>query len=103
MKKIAAVFMAMLVFLASMPSLSEETLPVDLSEGSRLVGLLITKEDLSVYTGGTGILLASCVQKGPELEAEYVFGELFFDLQKERSTSCCRVAGALTTFHSIGS
>ena len=76
MKKIAAVFMAMLVFLASMPSLSEETLPADLSEGSRLVGLLITKEDLSVYTGGTGILLASCVQKDPELEAEYVFGDV---------------------------
>ena len=76
MKKIIAVFLTMLVLHAFAPSLSAETLPADLTEGSQLVGLLITRVDLSVYTGQTGILLAACTQKEPDLEEEYVFGDV---------------------------
>lgn len=71
MKKMAAVLLSMLTLLVFLPSLSEATRPADLSEGSRLVGVLITTEDLFVYTGETGVLLASCTQKEPD--PEYVF------------------------------
>ena len=75
MKKIAAALLTMLQLLAA-ASLSEELLPADLAEGSRLIGLLITREDLSAYTGGTGILMASCVQTEPGCDPEYVFGDV---------------------------
>ena len=57
-------------------SLSEGTLSADSSEGSRLIGLLITREDLSEYTGEAGIILASCTQEGPDDEPEYHFGDI---------------------------
>lgn len=75
MKKIAAVLLTMMVLLAS-ASLSEEMLPANLSEGSRLIGLLITKEDLSVYTGESGVLLAECLQSAPDCDPEYIFGDV---------------------------
>ena len=45
----------------------------DSSEGSRLIGLLITREDLTEYTDETGVLSASCTSKGPGAEIEYQF------------------------------
>ena len=75
MKKIAAALLVMIVLLVS-ASLSEGTLPANLSEGSRLIGLLITREDLSEYAGEAGAISASCTQNGPEGETEYHFGEV---------------------------
>ena len=73
MKKTAAVLLTVLALAASMHSLAEAMLPEDLSEGSRLAGLLITREDLSAYTGEAGALSASCVQAAPDADPEYVF------------------------------
>ena len=42
-----------------MSILAEEAMTANLLEGSRLIGLLITGEDLSAYTGGSGVLFAS--------------------------------------------
>ena len=75
MKKIIVVFLIMFLLIAP-ASFSEELLPADLSEGSRLIGLLITLEDLSVYTGGSGILPASRLQPGPDSDPEYTFGDV---------------------------
>ncbi len=75
MKKIAAALFMIVMLLASV-SLSEETVPVNASEGSRLIGLLITREDLAGYTDESGVLLASCEQKGPDDEIEYHFGDV---------------------------
>lgn len=75
MKKTAAVLLIVILLLASV-SLSEGILPGDWAEGSRLIGLLITREDLSVYTGGAGGLPASCVQAGPDSDPEYLFGDV---------------------------
>ena len=75
MKKMAAALFAMVVLLVSV-SLSEETAPADASEGSRLIGLLITREDLSGYTDETGVLSASCTRKAPDAEIEYQFGDI---------------------------
>lgn len=73
MKKFAAALLAMVVLFASF-SLAEEIAPADAAEASRLVGLLITREDLSRYTGEAGVLSASCTQKEPDAEPEYSFG-----------------------------
>ena len=75
MKKYAAVLLTMIVLHASI-SLSDEITFADSVEDSRLVGLLITKEDLSAYTGEDGILFASCTQKVTDSEPEYSFGEV---------------------------
>ena len=73
MKKFIAALLIVMVLLSAV-SLAEEDMTVDLSEGSRLIGLLITREDLSVYTGEDGVVLASCTQEGPESEIGYSFG-----------------------------
>ena len=57
-------------------ALPEETVAADPSKVSRLVGLLITREDLSAYTGETGFLPASCTREGPDGEPDYRFGDL---------------------------
>ena len=75
MKNIAVVFLFMLL-LAAPISFSEGLLPTDLSEGSRLIGLLITREDLSAYTGGSGVLPASRLQPAPDSDPEYLFGDV---------------------------
>ena len=75
MKKLVAAILAVTMFLVSV-SLSEGTIPADASEGSRLIGLLITREDLSGYTGEAGVLLTSCTQNGPDDEPEYRFGDV---------------------------
>ena len=75
MKKFASVLLSMIVVLASV-SMSEEIIIADSLEGSRLVGLLITREDLSAYTGENGVLFASCTPKEPDAEPEYSFGEV---------------------------
>jgi len=75
MKKLAAVLFAIIMLLVSV-SLSEETVSADTSEGSRLIGLLITREDLAGHTDESGVLLASCLQKGSVDETEYRFGDI---------------------------
>jgi len=75
MKKTAAALFVMILFLVS-ASLSEGTLPAGPSEGSRLIGLLITREDLAGHTDETGVLPAACIQKGPDGETEYRFGDV---------------------------
>lgn len=75
MKKIIAALLTVIILLSSASS-AEESMTTDLSEGSRLIGLLITREDLSVYTGEAGALFASCTQEGPDTEIEYSFGEV---------------------------
>ena len=50
--------------------------PVDISEGSRLIGALITRKDLIEYTDGAGVALASFTQEGPDADPEYVFGDI---------------------------
>ena len=75
MKRIAAVIFVIVVLFVSV-SLSEELSPGDPSEGSRLVGLLITREDLSESAGEAGVILASCTQEGPDAETEYHFGDV---------------------------
>lgn len=57
MKKIASVFLIMILQLVS-TSFCEELHPADLSEGSRLVGLMITRENLPAYTVESGFLPA---------------------------------------------
>ena len=75
MKKTAAVLLTMIVLLAS-TAMPEEIIHADSLEGSRLVGLLITKEDLSAYAGEDGVIFASCTQKETDDEPEYSFGEV---------------------------
>ena len=75
MKKIIAALLTVIILLSTV-SLAEEDMTADLSEGSRLIGLLITREDLSAYTGEAGVVLASCTQEGPESEIEYFFGDI---------------------------
>ena len=75
MKKLAAVLFVIIMLLVSV-SLSEETVFADTSEGSRLIGLLITREDLAGHTDESGVLLASCLQKGSVDETEYRFGDI---------------------------
>ena len=75
MKKAIAALLVIVVLLVS-GSLSEEASPADSTEGSRLVGLLITREDISGHTGESGILLASCAPEGPEDETGYRFGDI---------------------------
>lgn len=74
MRRIAFAFLMIILLLA--PVSFAETQPAgDLSEGSRLIGLLITREDLTAYTGESGVLPASCAWDDPEGDPEYVFGE----------------------------
>ena len=75
MKKIVAVLFVVAVLLVSV-SLSEEAVPADASEGSRLIGLLITREDLSDYANESGVVFASCTQKEPDDEPDYLFGDV---------------------------
>ena len=73
MKKIVAALWTVMMLLFAV-SLAEEAMPADLLEGSRLIGLLITREDLSAYTDEAGVVLASRAQKETEDETEYIFG-----------------------------
>ena len=75
MKKRIAALLTVIVLLSAV-SPAEEVMTADLTEGSRLIGLLITGEDLSAYTGGSGVLFASRTQTGPDGETEYSFGEI---------------------------
>ena len=75
MKRTFSVLLTVIILLFAV-SLAEEAMTADLSEGSRLVGLLITREDLSAYTGEDGILLASCTKNETDDETEYSFGEV---------------------------
>ena len=72
MKRTAAILLAIIAVLA-LAAFSEEA---DLLEGSRLVGVLITREDLSAYAGEAGVLPASCTHEGPDREPEYTFGNV---------------------------
>ncbi len=74
MKKRTAAFLILALCFAAVLC-SGEALDVDLPEGSRLIGLLITTEDLSASAGEGGILEASCVRTAPDEEPVYVFGE----------------------------
>ena len=75
MKRTIFILLTVIVLLAAV-SLAEEAMTADLMEGSRLVGLLITREDLSEYTGEAGVLFASCMQNETDDETEYTFGEV---------------------------
>ena len=75
MKKIVAALLTVMA-LVSAVSLAEEAMPADLSEGSRLIGLLITREDLSAYTDAAGVVPASRIQKDRDAEPEFIFGEV---------------------------
>ena len=66
-----AVIVILFLLLAS-AACCEQALPAELSEGSRLIGLLITTEPLSACTGESGQLPAS-LQTEPESEPEVVF------------------------------
>ena len=65
----------LLLLLVASAAVSEQALPAELSEGSRLIGLLITTEPLSACTGESGQLPAS-LQTEPESDPEVVFGEV---------------------------
>lgn len=73
MKRIAAVLLTVIALLTAI-AFSEGAAPAETFEGSRLIGLLITREDLSAYVGGDGVLFASCTQEGADAEPEYSFG-----------------------------
>lgn len=73
MKRIAAVLLTVIALLTAI-AFSEEAAPAETFEGSRLIGLLITREDLSAYVGEDGVLFASCTQEGADAEPEYSFG-----------------------------
>ena len=68
---------ACLAFLALSPAAATagDAVAADIWEGSRLVGLLITREDLSAHTGPEGVLFASLTRGEAEGETEYSFGE----------------------------
>lgn len=78
MKRLISVLIAILVILSSV-SLAETassdtfTIPADPTEGSRLVGLFITKEDISLYIGEEGLLWASVSGEGSDSGPEYRF------------------------------
>ena len=75
MKRIALFFL--MVILLPVPVSFAETQPAgDLSEGSRLVGLLITREDLSAHTDASGLLPAACVWEDPEGDPKYSFRDV---------------------------
>ncbi|MBR4331661.1 MAG: hypothetical protein IKP72_03190 [Clostridia bacterium] len=75
MKKIAAALFLIAISLAS-AALSEAPAPYGASENSRLIGLLITREDLSASAGEDGVIWASCTQNGPDADIEYSFGDV---------------------------
>ncbi len=67
MKKIAAALFLIVILFAS-AALSEAPASYGASENSRLVGLLITREDLSASAGEDGVIWASCTQNGPDAD-----------------------------------
>ena len=79
MKRLLLILITFLAILLS-ASLAETDSPVpaDPTEGSRLVGLFITKEDLSPYIGEEGLLWATVfgedTESGPEYRFETVNG-----------------------------
>lgn len=73
MKRIAAVLLTVIALLTAI-AFSEGAAPAETFEGSRLIGLLITREDLSACVGEDGVLFASCTQEGADAEPEYSFG-----------------------------
>ena len=75
MKKIVAALWTVLALLSAV-SLAEEAMTANLLEGSRLIGLLITREDLSAYTDETGVVPAFRMQKETDAEPEYIFGKV---------------------------
>ncbi len=56
--------------------LPEEAASADSSEESRLIGLLVTREDLTKYTDETGVILASVTREGPDADPEFTFGDI---------------------------
>lgn len=75
MRKFIMVLVAITILFSAF-AFADEPIPADSSEGSRLIGLLVTREDLADHTGEAGVILASCTQKGPDDEPEYVFGDV---------------------------
>ena len=75
MKKTLCALLAMLLLLTAV-SLAEETPNADSLEGSRLVGLLITREDLSASTGDAGAIFAMRTQTEPDGETQYTFADV---------------------------
>ena len=75
MKKTVSALLAVIVLLSAV-SLAEKITAADLSEGSRLVGLLITTEDPSAYADEAGVIFAFPTQKEPDAETEYSFEEI---------------------------
>lgn len=78
MKRLISVLIAILVILSSVSlaeTASSDTFPIpaDPTEGSRLVGLFITKEDISLYIGEEGLLWASVSGEGSDSGPEYRF------------------------------
>lgn len=88
--------MILLLLLAS-SACCEQTFPADLSEGARLIGLLITTEALPVDAGESGPVLA-WIQTEPESDPEVVFGEvsglrlLCFPFPDESGDNSCIVS-----------
>ena len=74
MRRLLPVLIAIMVILSSV-SLAETAspAPADPTEGSRLVGLFITKEDISSYIGEEGLLWASASDENTESGPEYRF------------------------------
>ena len=83
MRRLLPVLITIMVILSSV-SLAETVstepspVPANPTEGSRLAGLFITKEDISSYVGEEGLLWASVsdenVESGPEYQFETVGG-----------------------------
>ena len=74
MKRIASLFLALFLLLGA-AAFAEGPLQADLTEGSRLIGILLTREDLDMYTGGSGFLAASCREAYGE--PEYIFPDVW--------------------------
>ena len=75
MKRVTSVLAALLVMILSV-SLADNMPPADPTEGSRLVGVLITMRDISPYTGEDGLLWASVSGEDTDFGPEYYFEEV---------------------------
>ena len=78
MKRLIFALIALLVLLSSVSqaenaSMEDSAVPADSTEGSMLVGLLITKEDISPYVGEEGLLWASVSGEDSDSGPEYRF------------------------------